>query len=171
MSYTSALKACGRAGEWQAALRLLREMADAGVAPNAFSYSAASEWVCAVVVGCCAHEGALWRRLQGVGHARFSSFFYTAPPWLLCTWRVNKSLLYSDVFARIVCASQMGCVTDNFEGILAFDVLVSKILMPQFYFAVIPKVRPPHASEDAVRFRQRRVCIFYFMRFSSNKTA
>lgn len=43
MSYTGALGACGRAGEWEVALRLLKEMREDGVPPNAFSYSAASK--------------------------------------------------------------------------------------------------------------------------------
>ncbi|CAN0511531.1 unnamed protein product, partial [Laminaria digitata] len=45
ISYTGVLSACSRAGKWQASLRLLVEMREAGVPPNAFSYSAASKTV------------------------------------------------------------------------------------------------------------------------------
>lgn len=43
ISYTGVLSACGQAGEWRAALRLLKHMREAGVTPNAYNFSAASE--------------------------------------------------------------------------------------------------------------------------------
>lgn len=43
ISYNGVLGACGNAGEWKEALRLLEDMRQAGVTPNAYNYSAASE--------------------------------------------------------------------------------------------------------------------------------
>lgn len=43
VSYNGVLSACGNAGEWRAALRVLTEMQEAGISPNSYNYSAASE--------------------------------------------------------------------------------------------------------------------------------
>lgn len=65
MSYTGALGACGRAGEWQMSLQLLATMQEDGVSPNAYHYSVTSEFV---VTGrgarggliCCSHVCCCW---------------------------------------------------------------------------------------------------------------
>ena len=45
ISYNGVLSACSHAGEWRAALRVLKVMREAGMAPNVYNYSAASELI------------------------------------------------------------------------------------------------------------------------------